>query len=172
MMQMLAAGGVPVLTDDFRRTDIHNPRGYFEYQPALNLGARNIPADWLANARGKAVKVMAYQLKYLPSGYEYKVVFMRRKIAEVLASCEKMKMLRPKPILSGPDQIMAFKTEYAIYEAALEKQPHLRALFVQYNDLLASPDALIVRICDFLGLPMNAEAMAAAIDPALYRNRF
>jgi len=53
------------------------------------------------------------------------------------------------------------------------KQAHLPALFVNYNDLLppGSPAAPVARICEFLGLPLDADQMIAAIDPALYRNR-
>ncbi|MCA9511706.1 MAG: hypothetical protein KC560_13435, partial [Myxococcales bacterium] len=32
-MQMLAAGGVPLLVDDARPPDASNPRGYLEYAP-------------------------------------------------------------------------------------------------------------------------------------------
>ena len=33
MMQMLAAGGMTLLTDYERRPDIDNPRGYCEWEP-------------------------------------------------------------------------------------------------------------------------------------------
>jgi hypothetical protein len=58
-----------------------------------------------------------------------------------------------------------------VYEAWLMKQKHLPALFVNYNDLIDQPAAPVARVCDFLGLPLDAEKMRAAIDPALYRNR-
>ncbi len=32
MMQMLEAGGMPVLTDDLREADEDNPRGYYELE--------------------------------------------------------------------------------------------------------------------------------------------
>jgi len=37
--------------------------------------------------------------------------------------------------------------------------------------LIDQPAAPVARVCDFLGLPLDAEKMRAAIDPALYRNR-
>jgi len=37
MMQMLAAGGMPVLTDGLRQADIENLRGYYEWEPAKLL---------------------------------------------------------------------------------------------------------------------------------------
>ena len=55
MMQMLAAGGVPVLTDGVRAPDADNPRGYFEFEPVKRTKR---DASWVAQARGKAVKVV------------------------------------------------------------------------------------------------------------------
>ena len=40
VMQMLAAGGFPVLTDEARPPDDHNPRGYLEYAPVKALRHR------------------------------------------------------------------------------------------------------------------------------------
>ena len=33
MMQMLQAGGMPLLIDDLRPPDADNPNGYWEYEP-------------------------------------------------------------------------------------------------------------------------------------------
>ena len=38
MMQMLAAGGMPVLADGARGPDTDNPRGYYEFEPAKRTG--------------------------------------------------------------------------------------------------------------------------------------
>ncbi|MBK1637151.1 hypothetical protein [Rhodovulum adriaticum] len=48
MMGMLAAGGVPPLTDELRTANEDNPRGYFEFEPVKDL-----PHDkgWVAGAR-------------------------------------------------------------------------------------------------------------------------
>jgi hypothetical protein len=171
MMQMLAAGGMPVLADEFKKPDAHNPRGYFEYERALKLGSEDETTAWVAEAPGKAVKVIAYQLQRLPDAFDYQVIFMKRKIVEVLASWGKMGLTRPDVQLNEREQILAFKTEYAIYEARLMRQKNMRVLFVQYNDLLAHPPVHIARVCEFLAAPLDAHAMQGAIDPALYRNR-
>jgi len=172
MMQLLEAGGLPVLRDDnYRPADERNPRGYYEIKDALSLGGEGQTSDWVAGAQGKAVKVIAYQLRFLPPEFDYRVVFMRRRIDEVLASSGKFKLLREDSPLSEREKILAFKTEYVLYESWLMKQPHLPALFVNYNDLLDCPGAPVARICEFLDLPLDPEQMIAAIDPALYRNR-
>ena len=172
MMQLLEAGGLPVLRDDnYRPADERNPRGYYEIKDALSLGGEGQTSDWVAGAQGKAVKVIAYQLRFLPPEFEYRVVFMRRRIDEVLASSGKFSLLREDSPLSEREKILAFKTEYVLYEAWLMKQPHLPALFVNYGDLMDCPGPPVVRIRDFIGLPLDASLMIAAIDPALYRNR-
>lgn len=172
MMQMLQAGGLPSLRDEkFLPADEHNPRGYYEIEAAMTLGAEGHTTDWVAGAQGKAVKVIAYLLRFLPSEFNYRVVFMRRRVAEVLASSGKLKLLREDSPLSEREKSMSFKTEYVVYEAWLMKQPHLPALFVNYNELIDCPAAPVARIREFLGVPLDADRMIAAIDPSLYRNR-
>src|ERR1700749_1051673 len=87
MMQMLAAGGMPILCDGERRADVDNPRGYLEWERIKQL-----PQDpaCIAEAEGKAVKVISFLLPSLPAGHEYRVIFMQRPMQEVLASQEVM----------------------------------------------------------------------------------
>jgi hypothetical protein len=83
MMQMLAAGGMPILSDGERQADADNPRGYLEWERIKQL-----PKDpaCIAEAEGKCVKVISLLLLSLPEGHEYRVIFMQRPLAEVLAS--------------------------------------------------------------------------------------
>src|SRR5690242_7444054 len=83
MMRMLEHGGIPVLTDRVRTADDDNPNGYYEFEAVKQT--RKDPS-WLAGREGKAVK-MVYRLLYdLPADRNYRVLFMRRKLEEVLAS--------------------------------------------------------------------------------------
>ena len=86
MMQMLAAGGLPVLSDDRRLPDDNNPRGYFEYEKVASLRE---DSNWILDARGKAVKVVAQLLPHLPRG-AYRVIFMDRNLDEVVQSQRRM----------------------------------------------------------------------------------
>jgi hypothetical protein len=83
MMQMLTAGGIPVATDKCRRADADNPCGYFELE-AVKAIARD--ASFLDGCRGKAVKIIHALLPHIKVDREYRVVFMRRHLDEVLAS--------------------------------------------------------------------------------------
>jgi hypothetical protein len=63
--------------------DPDNPRGYFEL---AKVRALERDAPWIADAERQAIKVVSFQLLHLPRGYDYRVIFMRRDVGEVLAS--------------------------------------------------------------------------------------
>jgi hypothetical protein len=44
-------------------------------------------------------------------------------------------------------------------------------LYVNYNQALAEPAAQAARLNQFLGGGLDEEAMAAVVDPSLYRQR-
>src|SRR5258708_19854994 len=91
MMQMLDAGGLPVLSDGERKADTDNPKGYLEWERIKQL-----PKDpsLIAEAEGKVVKVISQLILSLPAGHEYRVVFMQRPLPEVLKSQQKMLLRR------------------------------------------------------------------------------
>ena len=65
LMQMLAAGGMGVVSDGLRAADEDNPRGYFEFEPVKNLLK---DSKWLFEARGRAIKIVVPLLGALPDG--------------------------------------------------------------------------------------------------------
>src|SRR3954447_12968927 len=105
MMNMLQAGGVPIVTDAQRIADDDNPKGYFELERVKQMGRGDV--DWVGDSHGKAVKVISYLLKNLPPTSSYKVLFMRRRLPEVLASQKKMLIRRGEPTDAVPDAQMA-----------------------------------------------------------------
>ncbi len=70
MMQMLQAGGMTLLTDGQRGADEHNPRGYFELEAVKHSRS---DLGWLAQAGGRAVKVIHLLLPQLPAGRQVPV---------------------------------------------------------------------------------------------------
>jgi hypothetical protein len=56
MMQMLGAGGMPILSDGQRAADGDNPRGYYEWERIKRLPQE---PDRIDEAEGQAVKVIA-----------------------------------------------------------------------------------------------------------------
>ena len=93
MMQMLDAGGLPVLSDGERKADTDNPKGYLEWERIKQL-----PKDpsLIAEAEGKVVKVISQLIVSVPSGHEYRVIFMQRPLPEVLKSQDEMLRRRGK----------------------------------------------------------------------------
>jgi LPS sulfotransferase NodH len=55
--------------------------------------------------------------------------------------------------------------------AWLSKQPNIEVLSVNYNALVADPDAFVTKINTFLEENMDPEAMAAVVDKQLYREK-
>lgn len=172
MMRMLEAGGLPLLTDGIRSADEDNPRGYFELERVKELD-KGGDKTWLADARGKGVKIISFLLKDLPGAYQYRVIFMRREIREVIASQHKMLIRRGENADESGDARMM-----ELYQGHLKKvdyltshAPNFERLDVEYKAALASPAEQAGRIARFIGRGVDAAAMATAIDKNLYRNR-
>ena len=87
MMQIIDKTEIPVFSDGQRESDISNPEGYFELEAVKGIVKDN---GFLKEAIGKAVKIVAPLPVYLDTQHNYKVVFMRRDMDEILRSQEKM----------------------------------------------------------------------------------
>jgi hypothetical protein len=169
-MKMLEAGGIPPLTDQIRTADEDNPKGYYEFERAKKL--REGDAAWVPQAEGKAVKVIAALLVHMPPGHEYRVLFMRREMNEILAS--QAKMLENRGEESNVEDVtMAalFAKHVKQVEDWMNGQPNLKYLDVDYNAMLADPAPHVQRINQFLGGGLDEAAMMAVVDPKLYRQR-
>ena len=145
MMQMLRAGGVPILTDDERLADADNPRGYLEWQAVANLAKT---PELIAEAEDKAVKVISRLLFYLPSTLprkawgdwipQYKILFMERPLAEVLDSMQIM--ARNHGIADeteGAHGKVAIQAALARFRREVDawsaKQPNIEIMRVQFH---------------------------------------
>jgi len=170
-MKMLQAGGLPLVTDGERQADEDNPKGYFEYEPVMNL-ARDPDKSWLAEARGKGVKIISTLLRELPAEYNYLVVFMRRDLREILASQAKMLDRREEASKTADERLMqVFESDLWRAGYLLKNGPQFRVLPVHYTEVLGQPLEQARRLGEFLGGDLDIEKMAAVADPELYRNR-
>jgi hypothetical protein len=170
MMQMLVAGGLAPLTDEIRKPDADNPRGYFEWEGIKQLAA-NPGAIW--EAEGKAVKVISSLLLYLPQNHEYRIVFLRRPLAQVVASQAEMIQRRGngRPAASSSAMQSALETHLRTVTAWLGERSSSAVHWVDYPDLIATPQEHAEEVAAFLGGGLNVERMAARVDPCLFRNR-
>jgi predicted AlkP superfamily phosphohydrolase/phosphomutase/tetratricopeptide (TPR) repeat protein len=189
MMQMLVAGGVPALHDAHRPADDDNPRGYFEFAPAKNLRAE---AAWLPHTKGRVLKLVAQLLPFLPPGFQtpdtdatkadataatftpldYRIIFMERSLDEVLAS---QKVMLDRHGRAGaalpPEKLRAVYDQQLARVGEILERRKLPVLRVAHREAVKNPAATAARVADFLGLPLDRVAMAAAIDPALHRQK-
>ena len=170
MMQMLVAGGMTPLSDGERKADDDNPRGYLEWERIKTLP--NDPGC-IAEAEGKVVKVISRLLLALPQGHEYRVIFMQRPMAEVLASQDAM-LKRRGTYKEGIDLgIIArqFGKDVRAADDWMNRRPNVRVLRVEYHDVLRDPKAIGEKLAAFLGIELDPGRMAVQVDSSLYRNR-
>jgi hypothetical protein len=167
MMQMLAAGGMELLTDHERKPDQDNPRGYCEWEPAKLLPQQ---PELIDAAEGKAVKVISQLLPFLPEGRKYKVLFMERPMAEVLASQKEM-LRRRGAVDSAKDELMAELFAKHLKEVRERITGRMAVFLVAYPKLVSDPLSVAEAVRSFLGVALDVQAMAEQADPALYRNR-
>ncbi len=174
MMQMLEAGGLPAMTDAQRVADVDNPRGYYEWEAIKQIGKKPELLDDPA-VEGRAIKCIFMLLPQLPEKHQYKVIFMLRPVAEVVAS------QRPMTTRLG--------TKGAALDAAeLERglgahreearrwganSDHVDWLEIEYPSLVREPGPEIARLVEFRGrerLP-DANSIATVVDPSLHRRQ-
>jgi hypothetical protein len=170
MMQAIEAGGTPVLCDHIRAEDDDNPRGYYEFEPVKKT---KVDPSWVLGARGMVVKVIYSLLYDLPPDYQYRVVFMERSMAEVLASQKKMLERRDQAGGAVPEDKMAalFRAQLVKFEHWITNQKNFSLLRVNYSNMITDPEVEVDRVNAFLDGTLNRDAMMAAVDPKLYRNR-
>jgi len=170
MMKMLKAGGMQLLTDESRAPDEDNPKGYYEFEKVKQL---DHDQSWLDDAKGKAVKIISDLLRYLPRDYAYKVVFMERRMEEILDSQRQMLIRRGEPSDAVSDEAMAsiFSKHLQLVKAWIREQPNLNVLYVSYNEIVERPIEQVRRIKQFLDGSLNTDRMVNVVDPSLHRQR-
>ena len=179
MMQMLAAGGVPVLTDSVRQADENNPRGYFEYEKTRSLPRDN--AWFLSEPRGRALKVVSPLIGAVPpppEGLHYLVIHMHRPVEEVERSQRSMlaRLGREgsrltseamRELLQG--QIIGALTTLAHWR----KSGRLSVLDVHFQQAIREPAQTARLVAWFLqpAFKLDAQSAANAVQSHLYRER-
>lgn len=170
MMQILAAGGLPPMTDGEREADADNPEGYYEWEAIKSLPHH----PWvIEEAQGRVVKVISALLPALPAKHRYKIVFMRRPTEQVVRS--QRTMLERNGQTPGADDAVLVEQQEAHLQRLLKKlreQPNIAVNEISFPELVANPAAKVEELCAFLGQPsLDQTAMAAAIRPELFRHR-
>jgi hypothetical protein len=172
MMKMLDAAGLELVTDHVRTADEDNPKGYFELEQVKELD-KGGDKSWVAEHKGKVLKVISFLLPDLPDDCCYKTIFMRRDLHEVIASQNKMLVNRGEPTDSEKDarMIRLYGNHLRKTGIQLKGRLNFEVLDVDHRRVLDRPREEAVRVAQFLGEKLDTEAMAAVVDKNLYRNR-
>ena len=173
MMRMLEAGGVPLATDGVRQADAANPLGYFELERVKDLD-KGGDKSWLRETRGRAVKVISFLLRDLPDTNDYQVIFLQREMDEVLASQDALLKTRGVNDAGGTDtarMAAGFEAHLAEVRQLLAKRRGVRVLYLSYSAIISRPLEQARAVQGFLDRPLDTNAMATVVDPALHRQR-
>lgn len=171
MMKILEAGGIPSVIDNIRTADEDNPKGYYEFERVKKLNQGDV--TWLADAQGKAVKIIATLLIHLPATHDYCVIFMHRTLPEIMASQRKMLINRGEdPNKISDDQLIPlFEKHLSQVNSWINSQPNIKRIDINYNEVLENPGPQIEQINQFLGNTLDVNKMLQVVDPRLYRQR-
>ena len=98
---------------------------------------------------------------------------MQRPLPEVLASQDQMMRRRGTYKEGANPAAMAAAFEKHLREvyAWLDEKPYVKSFRVAYHEALEHPEQVGPKLVDFLGIPLNVEAMTQQVDASLYRNR-
>ena len=170
MMQILQAGGIPLLTDGKRGADEDNPEGYWEWEEIKKL-PRN--PTILKAAVGKAVKIVTPLLPSLPRAHHYKIIYMMRPLDQVVAS--QIAMLRRFGRDPGreADHLAKMQGEHsARIREVMEASGRVEILEVGYPELVADPARVVEKLAAFLGGRFQpGPGVLACVKPQLHRQR-
>lgn len=172
MMKMLEAGGIPIMTDGERTADVDNPKGYFEHERIKDL-EKETDKSYVREGRGKALKVISFLIKDLPDDNDYRVIFMRRDLDEVLASQGKMIDRLGASDTDAADEVMkeAYRNDIVRTRLLCRKLAHFELIEIAYREAIQDPVSAARKVNAFLNGALDERAMAAAVDASLYRNR-
>jgi hypothetical protein len=170
MMQMLAAGGIPILSDGERIADSDNPRGYCEWERIKKLPQEPACID---QAEGKAVKVISQLLFALPAGRDYRIIFMERPLPEVVASQAEMIRRRGTSGAALPETalIAGLRAHLNQVTAWLAQKHDILVKRLEYHQVLREPRSVAEDVQNFLQRELDTESMVRQVDLSLYRHR-
>jgi len=172
LMKMLEAGGMPIMTDNERTPDIDNPKGYFEYERVKDL-EKETDKSYVREGRGKVLKVISFLIKDLPDDNDYRVIFMRRDLDEVLASQNKMIQRLGSDDANAAEEAMkeAYRNDIVRTRLLCKNRPNFELIEVNYKGTIEDPATTARRVNAFLGGRLDEAAMRQVVDSSLYRNR-
>lgn len=169
VMQMLHAGGMPVIADD------HTIGCNFEAGIAQAPIEHRKPAaeGW----HGHAIKMLEPGVWQPPTGHAYRFIWCHRKPQDqALAQFKFIKATQKKPDPHAPSfmqLVKAIQKSTRVEQRRLKSYPASKLLVVNFRTLLAEPLASAAKLAHFCDMPdADLHASAAEViprDPGCYR---
>jgi len=155
-MGMLQAGGMSLYYD---------PDKEIAFETVMNTRLPS-KSDWLQDCYGKAVKILEPLTYRPPMGHDYRVIWLNRNLKEQAKStCKFARRVSGLSLRPGADK--AFEESYRKeLPASLELLRELtrgHLLELSFEAILKQPSQAAAQIADFLGLPLDVEAMAKTV---------
>ena len=160
MMRMLFAGGVDVRATEDRMQPLnrYSPSGTFELKD-VGLRLAEEPPEWTA---GRAVKLVAQYMDWLPQNRPLRVIFMLRDPREIVASLVAMKVIWEDDPVSAVGRARRILRDFDV-----------PTMDVQYHDMLKYPRATARLVADFIERPdLDIDAMASVVDAGARKKAF
>jgi len=167
MMQILEAGGTPILIDDVELKGTKKNKS-MEFAK-VNLIQKD--TSWMIDARGKAIKMVVQLLNYLPVDYNYKVIQMNRDISELMMSQQVHLGKKATPDTLPLKLFNNYLSQLNKLNVWIEAQPNVQLLKVEFDDLIENPTEQAEIIADFIGEDMDLNAMIQVINHDLVKVR-
>lgn len=168
MMQILQSIGMQLYTDNKRKSDSSNPKGYFEHEKVKSIDK---DSSWLTNVKGKAVKIISPLLRNLPDTYYYKIVLMYREIDEIIKSQQKM-LVENNTLNSEIDHEnlkKIFVKDIKETKRWIKEKSNCQFLEISYNDIVKNPETEIIKIKQFVEIESDINKAVWIVDKNLYR---
>lgn len=112
-------------------------------------------------------------LYYLPNDKRYKVIFMKREMAEMLASQNKMLQRKGQNSDTISDEEMSKKLHKHLrkVEEWLANQNNIDVIYINYNDVINNSYENAQLVNQFVNGRLDVEKMAGSVKTSLYRQR-
>mgnify|MGYP001063076633 CR=1 FL=1 len=169
IMQVLQKIGVPILYDNSKPPDEHNPLGYFEYEYVKEI-PQTSNWKWLKEYQGFGIKIISPILINIPIDFPCKIILAVRNIDEVINSQEKMSGVR-KSFYAKEHLKKVYTRHLRLLKEKLQCNKYVKMIEINYNELLSDPPNILKRLSSFLGKEINIAEVSNVIDYYLYRTR-
>ena len=126
----------------------------------------------MGGCRGSGLKVIATLLPHLPTDLNYRVIFMRRRLAEMVASQNRMLVNQGRPAsdLAGPRVAQALGRHENQMLAWARGQAHMRILPLVFHEILAAPEEAAYQVRQFLRWIWTKRPWPGSWSPASIAN--